>query len=222
MLTRIGTVACNQVFPSSFCNQNYVATTTGLALLTGTAIITMVALKKLYFPEGLFPRDAGWNKLKERFEASGHPLSLVNKLKWQEIFKGFTGWIDGIFAKDLTKPIMWGQDNDGRKFVACRVKWWLKNTPEEKKVESFVIFQKYSDADCLIGTGQHVPFEWTKMIASWDVEFAQFLQGSTIEFDRWEFNQDTITYCCRLDLECDEIPGKSDYRFSLGDNSTNT
>ncbi len=117
---------------------------------------------------------------------------------------------------------MWGQDDKNRIFVACRVKWWPKNTPEDKKVESYCIFQRYSDADILVGNGQHVPPEWKIRGNILDSTFAQFLKGDLIEFDIWELGtEEAISYCCQLDRECDETPQKSDFRYSLvGSNNT--
>lgn len=222
MITRIGTNACNRVFHSSFCNQTYGATA-GFAILTGTAILGLVILNRLYRPaEHVFRTlstrwvEYHWQRLKGFFEKEGHPLSSSNKLQWREVFKGNTGYIDGIFSSDLTKPVMWGQDDKNRIFVACRIKWWAKNTPEDKKVESYCIFQRYSDADCLVGVGQHVPFEWKNRPNILDSNLAQFLQGDLIEFNEWEWGTEApISYCCQLDRECDQTTQRSDFRYSL-------
>ncbi len=81
MLTRIGTNACNKVFHSSFCNQPYGATA-GFAILTGTAILGLVILNRLYRPaedalRALKTRwvEYHWQRLKGFFEEAGHPLS---------------------------------------------------------------------------------------------------------------------------------------------------
>lgn len=245
MFSQIGQCVCNKVFNPSFCNQSY-GIAAGWAILTGTAIIGFAIQQRLHWPWNTPPRPLSsrvvsssaepadqpsqWQIFCETMQKAGHTFSDSNKLPWNEKYLGFTGYIDGIFSSELTKPFMWGEDPHGRRFLCFRVLWWPKNTPEDKRVETLVVFERYKDSHSLTKSSRHFdPTLWaysSTRPAQIDPQFAQFLQGETVEFSRRDAVSSSgkiisTTYCCQIERERDDPARSTDFRLEPRTTSTN-
>ena len=74
------------------------------------------------------------------------------QLEWKDSFhKGGTGYIDGVKASDLSKPVMWGIDNYNRPFVALK----LQTAEGDGQPGVETIFQRYTDDATVWTSGNH-------------------------------------------------------------------
>ncbi len=176
---------------------------------------------KQRFQESLIEGELNWKRLVLicRFNA-GHTLSDSDKLPWDARYVGFTGHIDGIGSADLTKPVMWGRDNTGRAFLACRMLFWEKENAEDKKIAAYVIFQRYTNIEnYLVGTCPLSPYSWRNKLDKIDPRFVQFLKGEVVEFEYstlefLENGEEKYTImCCQLDRELNEAAQVADRRM---------
>ena len=63
-------------------------------------------------------------------------------LEWKKEFTGWTGYIDSVHARDVSRPVMWGIDDCKRPFVTIRTR---VNDAPDLGVETF--FKRYSDGN---------------------------------------------------------------------------
>lgn len=83
---------------------------------------------------------------------------MENHLPWQPKFHaGGTGYIDGILASDLFKPVMWGVDQWNRPHVAVK---YLCTLFDEKRFfpsneGAVALFQRYSYEGNVLVEGGH-------------------------------------------------------------------
>lgn len=93
------------------------------------------------------PHDALPSKLTLQSLRDGHPNSLTgrmaelllkqgigngDRLDWQSGFMGWTGCIDSIQAKHVSKPVMWGIDEWARLFVTIRTRLVVMQGEDEE------------------------------------------------------------------------------------------
>ena len=116
-------------------------------------------------------------------------LNEENFLPWKDMYyAGSTGYIDGISAKDLKHPVMWGIDPKGRPFVSFRYKHsYSDKSINEEGYESLTFFQRYCESgNCVPSAGGNtklLPINFNTFVSG----FEKLLSGETIEHkeDMW-------------------------------------